>query len=98
MVGGIEGIAVYMDYCCLGQMSRIEMVCMVREFNLEVEDWNFLWVNIYRENKGLREVQIDLDALSIVYMFANSSKEVYVCIRIANASIDHEGNLSGSSS
>lgn len=31
-------------------------------------------------------------------MFANSSKEVYVCIRIANASIDHEGNLSGSSS
>ena len=37
--------------------------------------------------KGLREIQTYVDALSMA-MFVDSSKEIYVCIRIANPGSD----------
>lgn len=47
------------------------------------------------ENKGLKEIQSNMDALSMA-MLVGSSKEIYVAIRIARDGNDNASGPSGS--
>lgn len=81
IVGGIEGLAGYVDYCCADQISRLELIYMAREFNLEVEGCSLWWLDVTSGHKGLKEIQTNLDALSMA-LSVGSSKEIIVYIKI----------------
>lgn len=37
MIGGVEGFAGYVDFCCADQMSKIKLIDMAMEFNLDID-------------------------------------------------------------
>ena len=65
MIGGIEEIAGYVGYCCADQISRLKLVSMAKEFKLDVEGCAMWWVDVKGENKGLKEIHTNMDALSM---------------------------------
>ena len=69
-------------------MSVQTKYSMAKELKLEEEGFSIWWLDVHSENKGLKEIQTDLNAPRMA-MFVDSSKEVYVCIRVTNASNDH---------
>lgn len=54
---------------------------MAREFNLEVEGCSLWWLDVTSGHKGLKEIQTNLDALSMA-LSVGSSKEIIVYIKI----------------
>lgn len=86
--GGLEKLVGYGDYFCANQMSRLELISMARKFELEVDCCNIWWLDVRSESKGLRVMKNDLDALTMVEN-VDSSKKVFVCVRIANSRGDH---------
>ena len=37
IVGGVQGIAGYVDFCCADQISKLELLTMAKELRLNVE-------------------------------------------------------------
>lgn len=90
IIGDIEGHAGYVDYCYEDQISKIELLSMAKEFKLDVEGCTIWWLDVVSGNKGFKEIQIDLDTLSMA-MSVDSSKEVYVYIKIKSCVVSSEG-------
>lgn len=84
--GDVEGLAGLVDFCCADQMSRIELINMAREFNLDVESCSIWWSDRYSESKGLREIKTDMDALTMAEN-VDSSREVCVWFKLANSDL-----------
>ena len=61
---------------------------MVKEFKLNVEGCSILWLDVKGENKGLKEIHFDIDALSMTIL-VDFSREIYVRIRIPSVVSDH---------
>lgn len=53
----------YVDYCCPDKMSKIELVNMAKELNLDVEGCHLRWLDIMSDNMGLKDIITDADAL-----------------------------------
>ena len=56
---------------------------MAREFKSEIESCTIWWLDVSSENKCLKRIHTNIDALFIA-MSVDSSKKVYVCVRIAS--------------
>lgn len=93
VTSGVEGLAGYVDFCyplkrmdliqlfiTSYQMSKIELLSLAREFNLDVNSYILWWLD---RNSGLREIKDDLDALTTANSIV-SSREIYLCVSIAN--------------
>ncbi|KAJ0977837.1 hypothetical protein J5N97_013311 [Dioscorea zingiberensis] len=96
IVGAIEGMAGYVDYCCADQMSKIELISMAKELKLQVDDCSVWWLDLFSEKKGVKEIKTDVDALSMAFS-VDSSREVYVYIKVANGGTDHGHPITGNS-
>lgn len=91
-IDGIEGLAGYVDFCSADQMSRIELLSMAKEFNLNVDLCSIWWLDSFTEFKAMREIKNDMDAL-LMAQSVNSTREVLVCVKIsggANAGVFDE--------
>ena len=67
---------------------------MSREFNLDNDGCSIWWLNVSNESKDLREIKNDLNALNMANN-VDSTKEMYVCVRIANDGSGHGVDLVG---
>ena len=100
MVTGIEGMAWYVDYVCADEISKLELLSKAKNFKLEEEVCTIWWLDVHSENKGYKEVVTNLDALTVT-MSVDSSKELYVCIRVKDqgwipgGNGDYVGGLGG---
>lgn len=88
-VGEIEGLAGYVDYCCADQMSRIELISMAKEFQLNVEGCRIWWLKVIRSDQGLQEIITDLDALKMA-LSVEEPREIYVCVTVVGDSTTNE--------
>lgn len=61
MVGDIEGMDGYVDFCCGNQMSNLEIIYMAKELNLQVDDCTIWWLDGHK--KELKEIKSNMDAL-----------------------------------
>lgn len=73
----------YVDYCCADQMSKLELIYLATEFRLDVEGCSVWWLDVADEEKGLKEIKTDLDAL-LMALSIRFCKEVCLYIKIAN--------------
>lgn len=94
MVENIKGNAGYIDYCCANQISRLELLSMATEFGLDVQGCTLCWLDVYGEDKGLKEIQNDLDALKMA-MTVGRSKEACVYVKLAGISCVEGSNGEG---
>ena len=58
-------LAEYTDYCCPDRMSRLELVNIAKELNLDVEGYKFWWLDIFGDVMGMKEIETDADALTM---------------------------------
>ncbi|XP_039127971.1 uncharacterized protein LOC120264236 [Dioscorea cayenensis subsp. rotundata] len=106
-IGTVETLAGFIDFCCPDLISRIELLSMCREFNLDVSECKMWWLDMTSDPSCLRKIRDDIDALTMAST-VDSSKEVYVLVRIANSGqvkalnvpveIDEEEEMSASDS
>ena len=84
IVGGVQGLAGYVDFCYADQISKLELLTMAKELRLNVEGCSIWWLDSIGENKGLKEIQSDIDVLAMALTLNSHNKEMYVEIRIAD--------------
>lgn len=81
MYNGIERMAGYVDFVCSDQISKIEILTMAKQFNIDVERCSIWWLDGNVENRNFREIVTDVDTLAMAKS-VDSSKEVHVRINI----------------
>ena len=84
IVGGVKGLAGYIDFCCADHISKLELLTMAKELRLNVECCSIWWLDSIGENKGLKDVQSDIDALAMALSVTSHNREMYVEIKIAD--------------
>ena len=57
IIGGVQGLAGYVDFCCADQISKLELLTMAKELGLNIEGCSIWWLDSIGENKGLKEIQ-----------------------------------------
>lgn len=57
IVGEVEGIARYIDYCCADLMPKLELISMAKEFMLDVKGCSLWWIDVNGQEKGLQEIK-----------------------------------------
>lgn len=55
----------YVDYCCADKLSKLEIINMAKELNLQVEGSTFWWMHVDVGTKALVEIKNDMDVLSM---------------------------------
>lgn len=58
-------IVAYFDYYCPDKMSRIELLNMAKELNMDASSCTFSWFDSTSENVGFKEIASDADALTM---------------------------------
>lgn len=84
---GIEGMAGYVGFVCVDQISKFELLSMTKEFKLDMERCGIWWLDGNSENGGFREIVTNLDAVTMG-MLVDSSRKVYACIDIRYQGVD----------
>ena len=82
--GGVKRFVGYVDFYCADHISKLELLTMVRELKLNVEGCSIWWLDSIGENKGLKEIQSDINALAIALSINSHNREMYDEIRIAD--------------
>lgn len=58
-------LAGYIDYCCIDKMSRLELLGMAKELDLQEEGCTFWWLRFNGNGLSLAEIKNDADALEM---------------------------------
>ncbi|XP_039141161.1 uncharacterized protein LOC120278432 isoform X2 [Dioscorea cayenensis subsp. rotundata] len=87
-------LAGYIDYCCADKISKLELISMSKELNLEVEGCSFWWLDLTGGNTGLTEIKNDQDVLAIA-LGVGYSRVVNVYVKVSKR--DEDANLEGTS-
>ena len=80
------------DYYYVDKLSKLEIISMSKEMNLYVEGYNFLWLDLTGEKKGLKDIRDNQDALDMV-LSAYCTRSINVYARVSK--IDDSSNLRG---
>ena len=72
-------LARYVDYCRPEKMSGLELVSIAKELNLDVEGYNFWWMDIMGDMMGMKEIETDADALKMALHMDFYRKNKHFC-------------------
>ena len=55
IVNGMERMAGYVNFVCVDQILKLELLSMAKEFKLEMEGCIIWWLNGNKENRSYKE-------------------------------------------
>lgn len=91
--GGGYRFVGYVDYVCADQISRLELVNMGKDLNLNVIGCSIWWVHGNGQDRVLKEIASDMDALVMAQAVQSPKREVHIVITdghvaVVNRNID----------
>ena len=92
MIGEVQRIVEYVDYCCANKVLLVEIINITIQLKINMDSCSFWWLDLKNDHYELVEIATDPDALliastvdyaGVIYMYARGSKAD------ANASISN---------
>ena len=81
----------YIDYCA-DKISKLKLISMSKELNLEVEGCSFWWLDLIGGNKGFTEMKNDLDVVAMA-LGVGYSKLVYVYVKVSKIDVTSNSDV-----
>ena len=80
-------LAGFADYVCPDKMSRLEIISMTKEMNLQVEGCTFWWLHLKSSDMDIREIKNDADALELALNVAHD-RMINIYAKVSNIGIN----------
>ena len=80
-------LAGFADYVCPDKMSRLEIISMAKEMNLQVEGCTFWWLHLKSSDMDIREIKNNADALELALNVAHD-RMINIYAKVSNIGIN----------
>ena len=72
-------LAGYADYCYPDKMSRLELISIAKELNLDVKGCKFWWLDIMGDVMGMKDIEANADALAMAQHIDFLQRDEHFC-------------------